>query len=377
MKFVDDFRDPVLAMQYVKAITDLSTRNWVIMEVCGGQTHAIVRNGIDRQLTGTTTLLHGPGCPVCVTSADLVDKAIELASRRDVIFCSFGDMLRVRGSNQNLLSVKALGGDVRTLYSPLDCLEIARNNPSKEVVFFSIGFETTAPVSASAVYQAHQQGLRNFSTLCAQVLIPPAISALFQSEECRVQALLAPGHVCSVMGCAEYEALCSRFRIPIVVTGFEPLDILQGIHMAVSQLEHGQSVLQNQYARVVTAQGNLAAQELIARVFRIVDRTWRGLGEIPSSGLTLRDEFAEYDAERRFELTSQQLEVKSPCISGAILQGLRKPCDCPAFGSDCTPERPMGPSMVSSEGACAAYYQYGRSNKTMSTRGRRNVYETT
>lgn len=369
MKFVDDFRDPALAMQCTRAITNLSTRDWVIMEVCGGQTHAIVRNGIDRQLAGAVTLLHGPGCPVCVTATDLVDKAIVLASRPDVIFCSFGDMLRVRGSDRDLLSVKALGGDVRTLYSPLDCLEIARNNPQKEVVFFAIGFETTAPVNACVVLQARRAGIHNFSILCAQVLIPPAISALLQSQECRVQALLAPGHVCSVMGCAEYEQLCSRFHIPIVVTGFEPLDILQGIHMAIAQLEQGQARLQNQYTRVVKPQGNNAAQELITQVFCVIDRTWRGLGTIPSSGLSLRDEFAEYDAERRFGLTSRVVEIDSPCISGPILQGLKKPCDCPAFGSDCTPERPMGPSMISSEGACAAYYRYSRFDKCHGHKG--------
>ncbi|MFH1374909.1 MAG: hydrogenase formation protein HypD [bacterium] len=362
MKFVDDFRDPATATRYVTSIADISTKRWAIMEVCGGQTHAIVRNGIDRQLTEMVTLLHGPGCPVCVTPADLIDMAIELASREDVIFCSFGDMLRVRGSREDLLSVKARGGDIRLLYSPLDCLEIARDNPDREVVFFAIGFETTAPVNASVVCQAHQQGIHNFSILCTQVLIPPAIAAILESPECRVQALLAPGHVCSVTGCTEYEQLASRYRLPIIVTGFEPVDILQGIHMAVAQLEKGQARLENQYMRAVRTEGNREAQELMSRVFRVVDRAWRGLGVIPSSGLALRDEFKEFDAEKRFGLTSRQVEDDSLCISGLILRGIKKPCDCPAFACDCTPERPMGATMVSSEGACAAYYQYGRSS---------------
>ncbi|RKX26330.1 MAG: hydrogenase formation protein HypD [Candidatus Zixiibacteriota bacterium] len=365
MKYVDDFRNPATATEYVRAITSLSTKRWTIMEVCGGQTHAIVRNGIDRQLTDTVILLHGPGCPVCVTPTDLIDKAIELASRENVIFCSFGDMLRVPGHEQDLLSVKAKGAEIRTLYSPLDCLEIAQHNPDKQVVFFAIGFETTAPVNASVVYQAHQKGLHNFSILCAQVLIPPAIAAILESPECRVQALLAPGHVCSVTGCGEYEQLATRYRLPIIITGFEPVDILQGIYMAVAQLEHEQARLENQYTRAVRSEGNKEARYLMSRVFHVVDRTWRGLGVIPSSGLALRDEFTEFDAEKRFELTSRQVEDNSQCISGLILQGIKKPCDCPAFGGDCTPERPLGATMVSSEGACAAYFRYhGSGNLT-------------
>lgn len=360
MKFIDDFRDPALARKYVRAITDLSTRNWMIMEVCGGQTHAIVRNGIDRELANSVALIHGPGCPVCVTATDLIDKAIELASRREVIFCTFGDMLRVRGSDQDLLTAKARGGDVRTLYSPLDCLEIARDNPQKEVVFFAIGFETTAPVNACAVLQAQRAGIHNFSILSAQVLIPPAIAAILSSPECRIQGMLAPGHVCSVMGCSEYESLSSRYRIPIVVTGFEPVDILQGLYMVIRQLEQGKARLENQYARAVTQGGNEGAQEMINRVFCAVDRTWRGIGDIPSSGLALREGFAEFDVEKRFALTSQPSQDTSPCIGGLVLQGLKKPYECPAFDGDCTPERPLGAPMVSSEGACAAYYRYSR-----------------
>jgi len=358
MRFIDDFRDPALAMQYVSAIGGAATGRWSIMEVCGGQTHAIVRNGIDSQLADSVTLIHGPGCPVCVTPTDLIDKAIALASRSEVIFCSFGDMVRVRGSEHDLLTVKAQGGDLRTLYSPLDCLEIARNNPDKEVVFFAIGFETTAPVNACAVLEAQQAGIHNFSILCAQVLIPPAIAAILSSPGCRIQGLLAPGHVCSVMGCSEYESLSSRYQIPIVVTGFEPVDILQGIYMVTRQLEHGEAKLENQYARAVTPGGNEVAQEMINRVFSVTDRTWRGIGDIPSSGLALREEFAEFDAEKRFELTSRPNQDTSPCISGLILQGLKKPNDCPAFAGDCTPERPLGAPMVSTEGACAAYYRY-------------------
>jgi len=360
MKFIDDYRNPSTAEQYVRAIGGAATRHWSIMEVCGGQTHAIVKNSIDRRLADSVTLIHGPGCPVCVTPTDLIDKAIKLASRPEVIFCSFGDMVRVRGSEHDLLTVKAQGGDLRTLYSPLDCLGIARDHPDKEVVFFAIGFETTAPVNACAVLEAQQAGIHNFSILCAQVLIPPAIAAILGSPGCRIQGLLAPGHVCSVMGCSEYEPLSSRYRIPIVVTGFEPVDILQGIHMVIRQLEQGEAKLENQYARAVTPGGNGVAQEMINRVFSVSDRTWRGIGDIPSSGLALREEFAEFDAEKRFELSSRPNQDTTLCISGLILQGLKKPHECPAFAGDCTPERPLGAPMVSTEGACAAYYRYSR-----------------
>jgi len=377
MKFIDDFRDPALAAQYVRAITGLSTRNWVMMEVCGGQTHAIVRNGIDRNLADSVTLIHGPGCPVCVTPTDLIDKAIALTSRSDVIFCTFGDMLRVRGSEQDLLSAKARGADLRVLYSPLESLEIARSHPDKEVVFFAIGFETTAPVNACAVLQAKQSGIHNFSILCAQVLIPPAIAAIRSSPECRIQGLLAPGHVCSVLGCSEYEYLSSRYRIPIVVTGFEPVDILQGIYLVIKQLERGEARLENQYSRAVTPGGNEVAREMINRVFSVADCTWRGMGDIPSSGLVLREEFSEFDAEKRFELSSRPNQETTPCISGLILQGLRKPHDCPAFAGSCTPERPLGVPMVSSEGACAAYYKYSRlSENHLPAKTRVDTHET-
>lgn len=377
MRFIDEFRDHALTTQYVRAITDLSTRNWLIMEVCGGQTHAIVRNGIDSQLADSVTLIHGPGCPVCVTPTDLIDMAIALASRPNVIFCTFGDMLRVRGSDQDLLSAKARGADVRTLYTPLDSLEIARSHPNMEVVFFAIGFETTAPVSACAVLQAKQSGIHNFSILCAQVLIPPAIDTILSSPECRIQGLLAPGHVCSVMGCSEYEYLSSRYRMPIVITGFEPVDILHGIYLTIMQLERGEARLENQYSRAVTPGGNEVAQEMINRVFSVSDYTWRGMGVIPSSGLVLREEFAEFDAKKRFELISRPNQDATPCISGLILQGLRKPHDCPAFAGNCTPERPLGAPMVSSEGACAAYYKYSRvSRKHLPARNRVDARET-
>jgi len=363
VKFLDDFRDPALAEQCTKAILHLGTGHWKIMEVCGGQTHAIIKNGIDRILADRVTLLHGPGCPVCVTPAELIDQAVTLASREDVIFCSFGDMLRVRGGGRDLLSVKAAGGDVRTLYSPLDCLHIARDNPQQEVVFFAIGFETTAPVSACVVRQACQHGLRNFSILNAHVLIPPAIETILSAPQNQVQALLAPGHVCSVTGCAEYERLSIEYGIPIVITGFEPVDILQGIHMAVSQLEQGQARMENQYRRVVQYQGNKAAQALVRQVFRVVDRNWRGLGVIPGSGLALREEYEEYDAGKRFGLAESGAEASTSCIANMVLQGRRKPPDCPAFADTCTPERPLGASMVSSEGACAAYFRYCRNYK--------------
>jgi len=360
MKFLDDFRDPALATRWADETLRQCRQRWSIMEVCGGQTHAIVRNGIDRRLSEKITLIHGPGCPVCVTPVEKIDKALALAARPEVVFCSFGDMLRVPGSDRDLLTARARGADVRTLYSPLDCLPIARRQPDKEVVFFAIGFETTAPVTACALLQARKEGLRNFSILCAHVLIPPAIAAIMNSPDCRVQALLAPGHVCSVTGCSEYEALSKRFRIPIVVTGFEPVDILQGIFFATRQLERGKARLENQYSRAVAVDGNRAALKMIGQVFKPVDAAWRGLGEIPASGLALREEFAEFDAENRFELNVAPADDSSHCISGEILQGLKKPPDCPAFARECTPESPLGAPMVSSEGACAAYYRYSR-----------------
>jgi len=360
VKLLDEFRDPTLAKRYADSIRCLSRRHWNLMEVCGGQTHAIVKNGLDEILAEQITLLHGPGCPVCVTPAELIDQAVSLASRDNVIFCSFGDMLRVRGSGEDLLAVKAAGGDVRTLYAPLDSLAIARDHPDREVIFFAIGFETTAPVTACLIRQTRQLRLQNFSILNAHVLIPPAIETILSSPDSRVQALLAPGHVCSVTGCTEYERLAIEYGVPIVVTGFEPVDILQGVHMAVSQLEQGEARMEIQYRRAVRPGGNEAARDLIDQVFEVVDRNWRGLGVIPNSGLSLREEFEEYDAAVRFGLSTSRVEDESPCISRLVLRGLKKPPDCPAFAVSCCPERPLGASMVSSEGACAAYFRYQR-----------------
>lgn len=360
MKFIDEYRDGKAAARYAGLIARATTKPWTIMEVCGGQTHAIVKFGIDELLPKNVELVHGPGCPVCVTPLELIDKAIEIASRSNVIFCSFGDMLRVPGSSNDLLVVKANGGDVRIVYSPLDAVKIAEVNPDKEVVFFAVGFETTAPANAMAVFQAHQKGIRNFSILVSHVLVPPAMEAILSSPINRVQGFLAAGHVCTIMGYTEYEPIAQKYNIPIVVTGFEPLDILQGVYMCVKQLEEGRAEVENQYARSVRKEGNLPAQQLISEVFCIVPRKWRGVGEIPESGLGLRDEYQEFDAELRFGVASYTAEESSECISGLILQGVKKPHECPAFGTRCTPERPLGATMVSSEGACAAYYRYRR-----------------
>jgi hydrogenase expression/formation protein HypD len=363
MKFVDEYRDAGAARQYADHLAKLTTREWTIMEVCGGQTHAIVRFGIDELLPPGITLVHGPGCPVCVTPVELLDQAIEIASRPEVIFCSFGDMLRVPGSSRDLLRVKAEGGDVRVVYSPLDALKVAAQNPNKQIVFFAVGFETTAPANAMAVHQARSRGLSNFSVLVSHVLVPPAMEAILRSPQCRVQGFLAAGHVCAVMGVAEYHPLAAKYRIPIVVTGFEPLDLLQGVTMCVTQLEEGRAEVENQYARIVRAGGNASAVELIRKVFRVTARKWRGIGEIPQSGLALQDPYADFDAERRFGLEGIRIEEPGECISGLILQGLRKPIDCPAFGTSCTPESPLGATMVSSEGACAAYFRYRGARK--------------
>jgi len=330
------------------------------MEVCGGQTHAIVKFGVDELLPRGVTLVHGPGCPVCVTPLELIEKAIEIAGRPEVTFCSFGDMLRVPGRSKDLLSVKASGGDVRIVYSPLDALAIARAEPAREVVFFAVGFETTAPANAMAVFQAATGGVENFSMLVSHVLVPPAIEAILSSPSSRVQGFLAAGHVCAVMGYTEYEPIAQRYRVPIVVTGFEPLDILQGVYMCVKQLEEGRAEVENQYARAVRREGNVPAQDLVRRVFTVVPRKWRGVGEIPQSGLGLLDEYARFDAERRFGVAHHTKEEPTACISGEILQGLKKPHECPAFSGECTPEHPLGATMVSSEGACAAYYRYRR-----------------
>ena len=331
------------------------------MEVCGGQTHAIVKFGVDELLPEKIELVHGPGCPVCVTPLELIDRAIEIASRPEVIFCSFGDMLRVPGTSKDLLVVKANGGDVRIVYSPLDALKIACANPTREVVFFAVGFETTAPANAMAVFQAQQQRARNFSILVSHVLVPPAMEAILSSPLNRVQGFLAAGHVCPIMGYTEYEPLATKYNVPIVVTGFEPLDILQGVYMCVKQLEEGRAEVENQYARSVRKEGNRPAQQLIREVFRIVTRKWRGVGEIPGSGLGLSEAYQEFDAELRFGVANYRAEESSECISGIILQGVKKPHECPAFNGRCTPEHPLGATMVSSEGACAAYYRYRRS----------------
>jgi hydrogenase expression/formation protein HypD len=360
MKFVDEYRDGRLARAIIRDIERIQTRPWVIMEVCGGQTHSIVKHGIDNLLPPGIELVHGPGCPVCVTSLELIDKAHAIAMRPDVIFCSFGDMLRVPGSRADLFALKSEGADIRIVYSPLDCLKIARANPGKTVVFFAIGFETTAPANAMLVWRAHQEGLKNVAVLVSHVLVPPAISAILGSPRNRVQGFLGPGHVCTVMGYGEYEPLAERFHVPIVVSGFEPLDILEGVRMTVLQLEEGRGEVENQYKRVLDREGNKAARDLIFRVFEICDRKWRGVGSIPMSGYRLRDELREHDAELRFEVTHIDTQEPAICISGEILRGISKPHDCPAFGTLCTPRTPLGATMVSSEGACAAYYAYGR-----------------
>ena len=360
MKYVDEYRDAETAHGYARAIEKQTTRPWTIMEICGGQTHTIVKYGVDALLPGSLTLVHGPGCPVCVTPIEMIDKAVEIASRPEVIFCSFGDMLRVPGTTDDLLSVKARGGDVRIVYSPLDTLRIAREHPTKQVVFFAVGFETTAPANAAAVAQAKREGLPNFSLLVSHVLVPPAMEAILSSPRNRVQGFLAAGHVCAVMGFQEYEPIAATYRVPIVVTGFEPLDILQGIAMCVAQLEAGRAVVENQYARSVRREGNTSAQRLMRDVFRVVPRRWRGVGEIPRSGLGLGEAYADFDAERRFGPAASGRDVASECKSGLVLQGAMKPHECPAFGVRCTPERPLGAPMVSSEGACAAYYRYRR-----------------
>ncbi len=364
MKFVDEYRDAEVARGYARTIARQVTRPWTIMEICGGQTHTIVKYGVDALLPASLTLVHGPGCPVCVTPIELIDKAIEIASRPDVIFCSFGDMLRVPSTVDDLLTVKARGGDVRIVYSPLDTLRIAKEHPDKQVVFFAVGFETTAPANAMAVVQAKREALTNFSMLVSHVLVPPAMEAILSSPQNRVQGFLAAGHVCAVMGYHEYEPIAARYRVPVVVTGFEPLDVLQGIAMCVAQLESGRAEVENQYARSVRRDGNTVAQQLMTEVFRVVPRKWRGVGEIPQSGLGLREAYADFDAEGRFGPAPAASQADSECVSGLVLQGVLKPHECPAFATRCTPERPLGAPMVSSEGACAAYYRYRRMQPT-------------
>lgn len=360
MKYLDEYRDHDVAKRLADAIARAATRPWVVMEVCGGQTHAIVRYGIDRMLPDTIELVHGPGCPVCVTSLEMIDRAHAIASRPDVIFTSFGDMLRVPGSRGDLLSLRGRGADVRVVYSPLDAVALARKNPDRRVVFFGIGFETTAPANAMALRLAKQGGVKNFSMLVSHVLCPPMIASILQTKGNRVQAFLGPGHVCAVMGLREYEALADRYRVPIVVTGFEPIDLLAGILACIRQLEEGRGEVENQYGRTVPRDGNRKARELLLDVFDVVDRKWRGVGTIPKSGYRLRHEYREHDAERIFEVDGIATRESPVCISGQVLRGLKKPCDCPAFGKACTPQSPLGATMVSAEGACAAYYQYGR-----------------
>jgi hydrogenase expression/formation protein HypD len=358
MKFRDEFRDPDAARRYAEAIARAARQPWTLMEVCGGQTHAIVRFGIDQLLPENLSLVHGPGCPVCVTPVEYIDKAIEIACRAGVVFCSFGDMLRVPGSDSSLLAARTQGADLRIVQSPLDALRIAREEPGSEVVFFAVGFETTAPANALAIHLAKTEGIGNFSALVSHVLVPPAMRAILSAPDNRIQAFLAAGHVCAIMGCEAYEPLAREFGVPIVVTGFEPVDILQGILMCVDQLEAGEARVENQYSRVVRPSGNASAQDLIRDVFQIIPRNWRGIGEIAGSGLGLRAAYGAFDAERRFGPVGKGGERTGPCISGLVLQGARKPFECPAFGKACTPEHPLGVTMVSGEGACAAYYRY-------------------
>lgn len=360
MKYLDEFQDPELAQRLFNEIERVTTQHWAIMEVCGGQTHSIIRNGIDQLLPDEVELIHGPGCPVCVTPLAMIDKALVIAASKDVIFCSFGDMLRVPGSSSDLFEVKSKGGDVRIVYSPLDAVGIAEDNPSKEVVFFAIGFETTAPANAMAVHQAKERGLTNFSVLVSHVLVPPAIEAIVTSPNNRVDGFLAAGHVCSIMGTWQYGPLVKEYSVPIVVTGFEPLDVLDGIRRVVLQLEAGEANLENAYERVVSSEGNVLAQKMVEDVFELCDRQWRGIGEIPVSGWRLSPEYYEFDAEHRFDVGAIDSPESALCRSGEVLQGLIKPDDCEAFGKECTPRMPLGATMVSSEGACAAYYHYRR-----------------
>jgi hydrogenase expression/formation protein HypD len=360
MRHVDEYRDPESVRAVTRQIREAAEHPWTLMEVCGGQTHSILKFGLDELLPPTLSLVHGPGCPVCVTPLALIDRAVAIASHPEVVFCSFGDMLRVPGSESDLLRVKAGGGDVRIVYSPLDAVRLARENPDRKVVFFAVGFETTAPANAMAVSRAAAEGLENFSVLVAHVLVPPALEALLSSEDVTLQGLLAPGHVCAVTGYRDYEPLAERYGIPIVVTGFEPLDLLKGVLAAVAQLERGEHRVENQYSRVVSRDGNPGAVRMIEEVFEVSDRSWRGVGEIPKSGYTLAPKYARFDAEKVFDVSGIQAEEPEECHSGLVLQGRLRPTECPQFGTGCTPEHPLGATMVSSEGACAAYFHYRR-----------------
>jgi hydrogenase expression/formation protein HypD len=360
MKFIDEYRDPEKVKSLLRDIESVVTRNWVIMEICGGQTHAFLHHGLDNMFPPQIELVHGPGCPVCVTPLEQIDKAIAIASRPDVIFTSYGDMLRVPGSSKDLFAVRAAGGNVKVVYSPLEAVQIAEANPDKQVVFFAIGFETTAPANAMAVLQAKNKNIKNFSVLVSHVRVPPAMEAILGSSKNRVQAFLAAGHVCAVMGFHEYPPLVEKYHVPVVVTGFEPVDLLNGMLSAVKQLEAGEAVAENQYQRAVKFEGNESAQRTIRSVFESVDRKWRGIGMIPQSGWGLRPEFAEFDAEKRFNVENIFTQESPLCIAGEILQGLKKPPQCPAYGKQCTQQTPLGAPMVSAEGACAAYYKYHR-----------------
>jgi hydrogenase expression/formation protein HypD len=360
MKYLTEFRNGEIAQRMAREIAAITTRPWKIMEVCGGQTHSIIKNGIDQMLPSGIEMIHGPGCPVCVTPLELIDKALAIAAQPGVIFCSFGDMLRVPGTDMDLFQVKGGGGDVRVVYSPLDAVELAAKNPDKQVVFFGVGFETTAPANAMTVHVAKRRGLKNFSLLVSHVLVPPAISAIMSSPGNKVQAFLLAGHVCSVMGYWEYPPVAEKFGIPLVVTGFEPLDLLDGIRRAVIQLEAGKHEVENAYERIVTYDGNRAAQKMLAEVFEVTDRAWRGIGVIPKSGWRLSEAYREFDAEERFQISGIHTEESPLCRAGDVLRGAIKPAECGAFGKECTPRHPLGATMVSSEGACAAYYNYGR-----------------
>ena len=365
MKFINEYRDEELAQSYIAKINELVTRSWSIMEVCGGQTHSLVKNGIIDLLPDQVNMIHGPGCPVCVTPIHLIDKAIYLAEEKGVIMCSYGDMLRVPGSSRSLLDAKAKGADVRILYSPLEAVSIAQNNPEKEVVFFAVGFETTAPANALSVIQAQEQNVENYSILTSHVLVPPAIEAVMNDPESKIDGFLAAGHVCTIMGISEYEPLVNKYKIPIVVTGFEPVDLLQGIYMTLKQLEEGKHQLQNQYKRVVKSDGNQKAVEIIENVFDIEERVWRGIGAIPDSGYELKEEHQAYDANVKFDVDLEETEEHQSCIAGQVLKGIKKPFECPEFGKKCKPEFPLGAPMVSSEGACAAYYHFSRVNEAL------------
>jgi hydrogenase expression/formation protein HypD len=358
MKYLSEYRDPALAKRYLEEIKRTVTRPWTIMEVCGGQTHSLVKNGILNMLPDEINMVHGPGCPVCVTPLNLIDKAIYLAEEKNVILCSFGDMLRVPGSKKSLLEAKAEGADIRILYSPLEAVKIAEENPDREVVFFAVGFETTAPANALSVVHAHRSGLNNYSILASHVLVPPAIEAVMVDDETRIQGFLAAGHVCTIMGMEEYYPLVNRFKVPVVITGFEPIDLLQGILMTVQQLEKGEHKLENQYARMVREEGNPNAIDTIKKVFAVTDRMWRGIDVIPQSGYEVRENYAAYDAKRKFNVNIPEAKENETCIAGDIMKGIKKPFECPNFGTTCKPEMPLGAPMVSSEGACAAYYHF-------------------